>query len=1011
MRKWGLVLLGLCSVLVGFQGALAQTSFEGVLQIIYGDAESLDQGWEVYSLSTADGASYNVEALPGAFQASPDSLRGARVRIHGVERDGTIHAARVERAQGGSGSASGSGEVWAITGSTPWRVLLCKYSDIATEPNPLSYYTSLMDGTYPRMDHYWKAQSYNLINLTGTTAHNWLTLPQTQAFYTNPANTDFTNLMNLWDACTAAHNASVNFATAHGVIIMVNGTVTGGAGGWGGFSDSRTLDGVTKFWPSTWMPRNPSTCCHWPGVLGHEMGHGYGLPHSSAQPYTDGSGNQDYQSDWDVMSSGFFNAGATYAPYEQAGTGTVSYHKDKLGWVSAAQKFTPASGTTTDIVLWPLGDGAPPGSQRLMAQLPIPSSTHYYTVEARRKRAQPYYDFGLPSEGVVIHEVDPDSGVAGRPADALVVDLDGDYTANPDPGEVWLVGETFQAPGQNIAVSVLSANADGSFNVRISYLAAGVNVAHTGGSTTVTEGGATDTYTIVLNSQPTASVSVTPANAAGQVSLSGAVTFTTLNWNVAQSVTVTAINDTIGETSPLSTTITHTSSSTDPLYSGISVPSLTASVLDNDPIASVSPAGGINFGNQTVNLQSASQNVTMTNIGSGSMTVSGAAIGGANPGDFLETADACTGAVLAPSGSCIVSVAMKATTTGSRTATLTFTHSATGSPTSVPLSGVGVLPEINLSTTALSFGSINIGQTSGNQTMQIQNLGLGSLVLGTITKSGANPGDFNVSGCSGATVAAGSSCVLTVSFSPTATGGRSATINIPSNDTDEPLVTVSLSGTGILAPVVSLSRTSIPFGSIELGTTSGVQTVTVTNTGGSNLLISNVTITGTFAANFSRSGCIGVTVAPGGSCTISTTFTPGALGSHTANLQILTNANPTTYNLPLSGTGVDTTPPGGFWNTGSGAVLIGGVSRVEGTATDAGSGIATSNGARVWFRPLVGAETAAAMQPLVCNTGRTSCTFSATAPLIPGLYTARFVIKDAAGNEFTTGPTISVIVI
>ncbi len=109
----------------------------------------------------------------------------------------------------------------------------------------------------------------------------------------------------------------------------------------------------------------------------------------------------------------------------------------------------------------------------------------------------------------------------------------------------------------------------------------GVTVAPSGGTTTVTEGGATDSYTVVLNSQPTANVSIT-LNAGTQLSAAPTnLTFTTANWNIAQSVTVTAIDDAVAEGSH-GGSISHAATSSDAVYNGISVGSVTATITDND---------------------------------------------------------------------------------------------------------------------------------------------------------------------------------------------------------------------------------------------------------------------------------------------------------------------------------------------------------------------------------------------------------------------------------------------
>ncbi len=118
---------------------------------------------------------------------------------------------------------------------------------------------------------------------------------------------------------------------------------------------------------------------------------------------------------------------------------------------------------------------------------------------------------------------------------------------------------------------------------------AGVTVVLSGGSTAVTEGGATDSFTVVLQSQPTSNVMVTVNGTAdvsvaaggGAAGSSTTLTFTPQNWNVAQTVTVTAVNDTLVEGSETAS-VTFTLASTDAAYSGMVVPAVSAAVTDDD---------------------------------------------------------------------------------------------------------------------------------------------------------------------------------------------------------------------------------------------------------------------------------------------------------------------------------------------------------------------------------------------------------------------------------------------
>ncbi len=121
----------------------------------------------------------------------------------------------------------------------------------------------------------------------------------------------------------------------------------------------------------------------------------------------------------------------------------------------------------------------------------------------------------------------------------------------------------------------------------------GVIIAQSGGSTAVTEGGATDTYTLVLSAQPTADVTIalTPSD---QVSADPTtLVFTPENWDVAQTVTVTAVDDAVAEGAHTGT-IGHTVASADANYNGLSVDGVTVQIADNDLAGiTVTPTSGL----------------------------------------------------------------------------------------------------------------------------------------------------------------------------------------------------------------------------------------------------------------------------------------------------------------------------------------------------------------------------------------------------------------------------------
>lgn len=123
---------------------------------------------------------------------------------------------------------------------------------------------------------------------------------------------------------------------------------------------------------------------------------------------------------------------------------------------------------------------------------------------------------------------------------------------------------------------------------------AGVTVTQSGGSTVVAEGGATDGFTLVLTSQPTADVTITLTPDAETTLSATSVTFTPANWDVAQTVTVTAVDDATDEQPDAHpSSIAFVVTSDDPDYAGLAVPALAATVQDNDtPLTLISAIQG-----------------------------------------------------------------------------------------------------------------------------------------------------------------------------------------------------------------------------------------------------------------------------------------------------------------------------------------------------------------------------------------------------------------------------------
>ncbi|MFZ0732891.1 MAG: choice-of-anchor D domain-containing protein [Candidatus Sulfotelmatobacter sp.] len=313
------------------------------------------------------------------------------------------------------------------------------------------------------------------------------------------------------------------------------------------------------------------------------------------------------------------------------------------------------------------------------------------------------------------------------------------------------------------------------------------------------------------------------------------------------------------------------------------------------PNVGLSPA--LNFGNQNDGTTSAPETITVTNTGNSTLTISSVGISGSNQSDFNQTNN-CTTAEVAPQSTCAINVTFSPTISGTENATVTLTDDAPDSPESTSLTGIGVGagPAVTISPTSLVFATQLVNTTSPPQTVMLTNIGTGPLSITSIIASG----NFAQTNTCGTAVAAGASCTISVTFTPSTVNTRTGSITVTDNAPGSPQI-VSLTGTGTY---VTYTPTSLNFGTEKVGSSSAPQTITFTNHAGSALMIKSVTTTGVDNLDFIQTNTCGTSLAKLSSCTITVTFKPLATGSRTADVTISDfiggNAS---QNIPLSGTG------------------------------------------------------------------------------------------------------------
>ena len=228
------------------------------------------------------------------------------------------------------------------------------------------------------------------------------------------------------------------------------------------------------------------------------------------------------------------------------------------------------------------------------------------------------------------------------------------------------------------------------------------------------------------------------------------------------------------------------------------------------------------------------------------------------------------------------------------------------------------------------FGSVLVTGGTVVRTFTIQNLGDANLTLtGTpkVAVTGSHAGDFTVTAVPTSPVVASGSTTFQVTFNPSSSGLRTATLTILNDDSDEAIYDFAIHGNGLLAPEINVTGNSVSitdgdvtpspadhtdFGNALVTGGTVVRTFTIQNLGDASLTLSGtpkVVVTGTHAADFTVTALPASPVAAGGSTTFQVTFDPSASGTRTATLTIPNDdSDEATFAFAIQGFGVNNAP-------------------------------------------------------------------------------------------------------
>jgi hypothetical protein len=393
--------------------------------------------------------------------------------------------------------------------------------------------------------------------------------------------------------------------------------------------------------------------------------------------------------------------------------------------------------------------------------------------------------------------------------------------------------------------------------------------------------------------------------------LSSSLTIGTLSVTAGSPYSVgalsTCLNPTLASGASCTVIVTFSPTTTGPApVSSLSI----TDTASNSPQTVTLSGTGVTAGNVTLNPTSLAfgnveitntvvKNVTLTNNQSVPLNIS--SITGFPAGFSLNGANTTcvAGTPVAAGGSCVIAVSFMSNTAASPSGTISVNDDASGSPQTFTVSATAIV-KLTVSPTSLTFPQQTIGTTSAPQTITLTNpQSVGQLITG-VTFIGSNASEFAVSSTTcplaPALLAAGASCQINVTFTPSGLGSRTTSVSIG----DPIIIPVVGSGTAPVTVLPGLLTFTSP-----VGTTSAFQTVTITNATVANTLhISKFQLSGDFVQTSTSCGtAYPYTLAPGASCSLTISLNASIGGVRDGQLQVYDDAVTSPQVINLTGTG------------------------------------------------------------------------------------------------------------
>ena len=316
----------------------------------------------------------------------------------------------------------------------------------------------------------------------------------------------------------------------------------------------------------------------------------------------------------------------------------------------------------------------------------------------------------------------------------------------------------------------------------------------------------------------------------------------------------------------------------------------------------------VNFGNQLAKTTSAVKTVTVKNNGTTAVTMGAITLNETT--DFAISSNTCpaSGSNLSGGSSCSLGLTFTPTTTGAKRGAVLINDGDPTSPQLAGVSGTGI-SNVSLSPSSVTFAATAVGVNSAATKITLTNNTGASITLGSpaVTVTGHFINAASTTCTNSLVIAATGTCVINVTFKPTAVGYASGTLSVADTDVTSPqTVTLQGIGTGI-----KFTPSTVNFGTVTKGTQVS-STVTITNVGTTPVGFVGAEIAGPNSGDFSdnyntAAPCNDSTTSPlqpGATCTLTVYFLPTkTVTSESATYKVFDNSPGSPQSLALTGKG------------------------------------------------------------------------------------------------------------